>query len=394
MVLMFLARIPMTAMGITLTLHVVTELGRGYGAAGLIVTMLTAGTALGAPVIGRLLDRHGLRPVVAVCAAVSAAYWIAAPWMSYALLLIVALPAGALAVPSGALAKQILAALVPPAQLRTAYSLDSIAVELSFMIGPAGGILLATQVSSGAALAAIGLAYGVVGVAMCRMDPPIRSAIDAAEHAGARPPMREWLTPQLLRALLVAAGALFVLVGMEMAVLAALRDSGDLSWTALVMVILCAASIVGGVLHGAVRRSLPQLRLMVLLSALILPAALLVDPWWLLALALIPPNLACAPTLAATSEEVATLAPPRVRGEAVGLQDAAIRVGLALGSPVIGFVIDESSAGWGFVAAGSGGLLIAGAAFVLGRVRRGLPVVPVVSAGDSAAVVTPASTNQ
>jgi MFS family permease len=117
--LMFLARIPMTAMGITLTLHVVIELGRGYGAAGLVGTMTMVGTAAAAPYIGRLIDRHGLRPVVAVCGAASAAYWLSAPHLAFPLLLAVALPAGALTVPASSIAKQVLAALVPVDRRRT-----------------------------------------------------------------------------------------------------------------------------------------------------------------------------------------------------------------------------------------------------------------------------------
>jgi predicted MFS family arabinose efflux permease len=89
------------------------------------------------------------------------------------------------------------------------------------------------------------------------------------------------------------------------------------------------------------------------------PAGLFDHPWWLLALALIPTNLACAPTLAATTETVSALAPARVRGEAMGLQDSATRLGLAIGSPVVGFAIDHSSPAWGFAAAGLGGLTLA-----------------------------------
>src|ERR1700704_526041 len=78
MLLMFFARLPMTAMGITLTLHVVTDLGRGYGAAGLVGTATMVGTAISSPLLGRLIDRYGLRPVVAVCGASSTAFWVGA----------------------------------------------------------------------------------------------------------------------------------------------------------------------------------------------------------------------------------------------------------------------------------------------------------------------------
>jgi predicted MFS family arabinose efflux permease len=130
-------------------------------------------------------------------------------------------------------------------------------------------------------------------------------------------------------------------------------------WTGLVVSLMCIASIAGGVVHGAVHRSLSQSKLMLLMALLVLPVGLLDHPWWVLALALVPTNLLCAPTLAATTETVSALAPVRVRGEAMGLQDSATRIGVAIGSPVVGFAIDHTAPEWGFAAAGIGGLAIA-----------------------------------
>src|ERR1700712_2368101 len=59
-----LARVPITAGAVTLTLHVVNDQGRGYGAAGLIGAAYTVGASLGAPVMGRFVDRRGLRPML------------------------------------------------------------------------------------------------------------------------------------------------------------------------------------------------------------------------------------------------------------------------------------------------------------------------------------------
>ncbi|MGZ4651271.1 MAG: MFS transporter, partial [Kineosporiaceae bacterium] len=41
-----LARVPVTAAGVVLTLHVVTTLGLGYAAAGLVATAATVGMAI------------------------------------------------------------------------------------------------------------------------------------------------------------------------------------------------------------------------------------------------------------------------------------------------------------------------------------------------------------
>ncbi|MBB3663232.1 putative arabinose efflux permease, MFS family [Prauserella flava] len=363
-----LARLPMTATGVTLTLHVVGTLGHGYGAAGLVGTATTAGTALAAPLLGRMIDRYGLRPVVAVCGTTSATFWISAPHLPYAVLLVAALPAGALLIPAGPIARQVIAALVPAGQRRTAYSLDSVLVELTFMTGPALGILVTTQVSSTAALTAIGVLFGTCGCALYAVNPPVRTPDEAGRsRAAVRPPLTSWLGRHLVATLLVATGALFVLVGAELAALAALRESGEVGAAGVVIAVMCLASLVGGIVHGVARRSASQLTLMVTLAALTIPAALATQPWWLLALVLVPSNLVCAPTLAATTERVSQLAPPAVRGEAMGVQDSATRIGLALGSPVVGFVMDHTSPGMGFVAAGAGGLAFAAAGAALSR---------------------------
>ena len=282
--------------------------------------------------------------------------------------MLVALPAGLLAVPAGSIARQVLAALVPEEQRRTAYSLDTVSVEVTFMVGPSLGILISTQFSSAAALTSIGVLSGLVAVLLYLMNPPVRA--DHEVVTGARPPLRSWLSRELVATLLIAAAATFVLVGMELAALASLRENGEVDWTGVVITLMCVASLAGGIVHGAVHKSLSQVTLMVLLAVLTIPVGLVDTPWWLLALVLVPSNLVCAPTLAATTEAVSSLAPARVRGEAMGLQDSATRIGLAMGRPVVGFVIDHSAPGWGFVASGVGGLALASVGILL-RVRFG-----------------------
>ncbi|SEP52936.1 Predicted arabinose efflux permease, MFS family [Amycolatopsis saalfeldensis] len=380
MALMFFARLPMTMTGVTLTLYVVSNLGHGYGAAGIVGAASTLGMALGAPLLGRSIDRYGLRPVVGVCGVTSTAFWIAVPHLSYAVLVVCALPAGFLSVPAGSLARQILAALVPAEQRRAAYSLDTILVEASFMIGPAAGIAAITSLSATVTLSGIGAIFGVTALLIFLLNPPIRNEDELAPIGSVRPPLRSWLSGRLLATLLVAAGTLFCLVGTEVATLAALRANGDVGWTGLVIVVMCAASMAGGIVHGAVKRSLPQGVLMLLLAVLVLPVGLADQPWWLLMLVLIPTNLLCAPTLAATTETVSTMAPPAVRGEAMGLQDASTRLGLALGSPVVGFAIDHSSPAWGFFAAGAGGLVLAAFGLLWTRRRRPAAVAPALAA--------------
>ena len=186
MVLALLARIPITAIGVTLTLHVAQDLHRGWGAAGLVGAALTIGTALGGPLNGRFVDKRGLRPMLLVTTVSEAVFWAVAPSLSYPVLLAGALVAGVFALPVFSVIRQSLATLVPTEQRRQAYALDSMSVELSFMTGPPLAVLLTSTLSGRAAMWSIGGALVLAGIALYVTDPPIRTPDD--EPAGAARP--------------------------------------------------------------------------------------------------------------------------------------------------------------------------------------------------------------
>jgi MFS family permease len=365
MILMLFARIPAAATAMVLTLHVAIGLGRGYGAAGLVGAAATIGIGIGAPLTGRIVDRYGLRTALVITTLGETLFWATAPWMSYPVLLVMAFIGGLFAIQAMSIGRQAIAVLVPESHRRTAYSMDSISVELGFMVGPVVGVALATQVSTSAALRTLAVGFAVVGIAVFIFNPPTRGAEEPASYE--RPPRREWFNGRLFAVLLIGAGAVFVLAGTEVAIVAILREHGEVDWTGAAIVILCVASILGGFVHGAVRKSLPQVTLMALLGALTIPLLFVDGTWWVIALALAPASAMCAPTIAATGEEVSRLVPAAVRGEATGLQSSAFTFGAAAGSPVIGFIVDHSSPGWGFVGAGAGGLIVAAGAALLIR---------------------------
>jgi MFS family permease len=370
LILIFFARIPMSAAGMILTLHVAVGLGRGYGAAGTVGAAATLGIAAGAPLMGRVVDRYGLRRMLVITTLGEMAFWMTARLLPYPLLLVASVVGGVVVLPAMSVGRQILAAQVPEELRRTAYSLDSISTELSFMVGPAAAVFLATQFSTTTAMAAMAVGIAAVGLALLVVNPAVRSKREQAQDDGDRPPRRVWLTPRLLGVLLVGTGAVLVLSGTEVSIVAQLREHGELSWTGLVVVVWSAASAIGGLIYGGLRRSASQVGLMALLGLLTIPIGLGGGVWWLLALALLPAAVLCAPTISATGEEVARLAPVAVRGEATGLQSSAFTMGAALGAPLVGFVVDHSAPSWGFVVAGTGGVLVAGIAVLLGLRSR------------------------
>jgi MFS family permease len=372
MVLIFFARIPLSAAGMILTLHVAVGLGRGYGAAGLVGAVSTVGIALGAPVMGRIVDRYGLRPMVAVTTIGETVFWLTARQMPYPVLLVAGFVGGFVVLPAMSIGRQAIAALVPDESRRTAYSMDSISTELSFMVGPALAVLLAIQFSTKTAMFGMACGIAAVGLAVLVVNPAVRSKEELAEADanGARPPRRSWLTPRLVAVLIVGAGTVFVLAGTEVTIVAQLRENGEIGWTGLVVAVWSVASAVGGLVYGAMSRSIRQVTLMMWLGALTVPVGLAGGEWWVLAIAILPAAAVCAPTIAATGEEVSRLAPVAVRGEATGMQSSAFTLGAAAGAPLVGFVVDHSSPGWGFAVAGLGGLLVAFVAVVLTQLQK------------------------
>ncbi|PRY46146.1 MFS transporter [Umezawaea tangerina] len=365
MVLMLLARIPTTAAGMTLTLHVVLSLDKGYGAAGLVGTAGTIGIALGAPLMGRLTDRRGLRAMLVLSTITEGLFWFSAPVLPYPVLLVTSLLSGLVTIPTMSIGRQVLTALVPVDQRRTALAVDSMAVEVAYMAGPALGVLLTTRATSQVALWSVGAAMVASGIALYVVNPPIRNEEENAVVE--RPARREWLTPPVLGVLLTSAGAIIVLAGMEVALVAALQEQGRVEWTGVLVIVMCAASLVGGFVYGAVSRPPSPRMLMTALGALAIPVGLSTGSVWVLALALVPANLMAAPVIASTGEVITRLTPASVRGEAMGLQGSAFTLGAAAGAPLAGFVIDHSSAGWGFVVVGAVGVSIAGIGVLLDR---------------------------
>jgi predicted MFS family arabinose efflux permease len=232
-------------------------------------------------------------------------------------------------------------------------------VEISFMVGPALGVLVATNVSTVAAVISLGVLLVLAGAAVYLVNPPVRGAHDEPESDAPRPARRQWLRSRMLATLVLAAGTVFVLAGVEVSMVAALRGVGQVGWTGVVTIGMCVASLIGGLIYGAMHRTPSALVLLGGLGGLAIPAGLAGGQWWALCLALVPSSILCAPTLAAGSDLVSRLAPASVRGEAMGLLSGALTLGAALGAPVVGTVVDHFGPNGGFAAAGLGGVLVA-----------------------------------
>lgn len=396
-----IARIPHSAAGVLLTLHIVLTLGQGYAAAGTAAAVMTIGIAVGAPWRGRRVDTVGLRRALIPSVISEAIIWSIVPHVSYEWLLGLVFVGGLLTLPIFSVVRQSLGVMASGEQRRTAFALDAITTELVFMIGPAAGAIVATTGFSVIGLTVVGLSTSVAGLFLMWFNPPTRSeapdggydaeyeadqqdSAEAAVVAAAPAHLQEaaaelapvaaggsrrtglrhkvahnfiWFTAAVAAVFAVAAGAGMVLSGTDVGIVAALETGGHQGEIGLVFVFWCAASVVGGLLYGAMHRPVSPILLLLGMAALTIPMGFAQDTLTLCLLSLLP-GLLCAPVLSAASEKVAELVDEARRGEAMGWYGSALTAGVALGAPLAGVFIDGIGPSAGFVAVGAAGVVL------------------------------------
>ncbi len=404
------ARIPHSAAGVLLTLHIVLTLDKGYAAAGAAAAVMTIGIAVGAPWRGRRVDTVGLRRALVPSVISEAVIWSVVPHVSYELLLPLVFVGGLLTLPIFSVIRQSLGVLADGTERRTAFALDSIATEVVFMIGPAAGAVVATSGFTVLGLTVVGVSTSLAGLFLIWFNPPTRSAtqtkdgeadqrhaaevavvsaapahlqeaaadlVPAGSAAGsARTGLRgkvahnfAWFTATVAAVFAVAAGTGMVLSGTDVGIVAALETGGHQSEIGIVFLFWCAASVIGGLVYGAMHRPVSPILLLLGMAALTIPMGFAHDTWTLAFVSILP-GLLCAPVLSSASEKVADLVSEDRRGEAMGWYGSALTAGVALGAPLAGVFIDGIGPSGGFVAVGAAGVLLCLVGLLLQVVRR------------------------
>jgi MFS family permease len=351
----FFARIPALAAPLVLTLYVVDELGGDYKQAGVIAAVTTVGAGIGSPWRGRLIDRLGIRRAILPSIVMIALLYPLATIATYAWLIPISFFMGLFLIPIFSIVRLSLSVMVEEHQRRTAFSADSIVAEASFIIGPAVGALLVTQVSADAALFAIGACEVVAGLIFLVLDPPTRSvsAADAvpddSETAAVAP---SFVSVPVVFLFLLSGGTMAALFGTDLGIVAELRELDEVGSVVFVYGAWGLSSLVGGLVYGSLSRSIRPTYLLLALGLTTIPVGL-ADGVGSLALLVIPAGLLCAPTMTAAAEWIAKLVPEERRGEAMGWQGTAYTIGGAASSPVVGAAIDGVGAWGGFVVGGA-----------------------------------------
>ena len=347
-----IGRMPMPMFGLGTVLLISATTGK-YGVAGTVSAAGSLGYAFTSPRIARLVDSRGQRrvllPLVTVFA-VATAMLIAAVELhlqAWAFFVPGAI-AGATMPPLGALVRARWSVLLAGSpRLHAAFSFESVADELCFVIGPAAVTLLATEVfpASGVGAAALLCVLGTLWFAAQRGTEPaaVRPDPPAAGQPGRPARVRGAAAPGLvvLTPVYLLLGAMFVSI--DLSTVAFAQQFGHKPLAGFILGTYALGSATGGLWYGSRQwRAAGEKRFALTLTLTVLGVA----TFWAqpnlvtLTCGIYLCGLTIAPTLIAGFSLLEAQARPGRRTEAMSWLSSGIAVGVAAGASVVGFVID------------------------------------------------------
>ena len=345
-VLGFLARMPIGTLGLS-TLLYLRELTGSIAFAGSAVGAQLVASAVAAPIVGRLIDRHGPRGVLCVqgvlCPLAILLTLLAQPLaLPRAALFAATIATGAFAPLTIVIVRSIWRHRLPDEdRRRTAFALDSVLLEIAYTVGPT---LVAVVVATTSARAALCMAFAFVALSVPLMFAS--GGLAWWKHTPAAE--RHLLGPLRHRGLLAIYAATFLLCivfgALEVGYpgFAAARDTP--AWGPVLIAINSAGSAIGGIAYGGLHLSLPAEKLLPrLLALLALPIGVHVllattgamAPWALIA------GLMIAPAMTIVTLLISKHAPPKYATEAFTWSSTAIVAGIGAGMALGGELVER-----------------------------------------------------
>ena len=360
-----LIRIPIFSLGIVMSVHVVSSLHLDYVRAGAVTTVVTVATMISGPWRGSMVDHKGLLRTMLPSLIITTITWGLSPWLGYFPLLVLCAIGGLWNYPIFTIPRQVLMVAVPTSRRRAALSLDSVSVEICYMIGPTVAIIAATTVGTRITITACGFIAAIGAAGLMILDPATTepSAVDPVPPATHTPasaaPVVEaprnrklaWLSPRSASILLAVIATGFCLGGIELTTVAAMRSMGRPEMIGWVLAASGLGSAIGGVLYGALPRGASTALLLVFLGTTTALPSMSSGPGSA-AILLFVGGVFCAPTITSSVDALTDLVPADSRGTIIGWQGSCLNGGTAMAAPLIGAVMDSHGWQWGFLVAG------------------------------------------
>ena len=345
-----IGRMPIGISGLAILLYV-HEVTGSFAAAGLSTGALALGSALGAPFQGRVVDRHGagmLAPLAAGHAAGLLAVWAAGSVDAPAIVLAaLALLAGAALPPVSSVLRSRWPYLLDqrPELLGGAFALDSVLIEIVFVVGP----LITTLV-----VATLGPQYALIVSAVCVLSGTLLMLSGLAGRPGPRPTragnrafgLGALAHPGLRTLVFASLPVGFALGTIEVAVPAFSEAEGSKALAGVLLAVWSCGSGVAGLAWGARAGRFPllqaHLRFAWLLPLAIAPLALASSPLTMGFLVVLA-GLPIAPLIASRNQLVERVTPPGTATEAYTWPLTALVAGVSIGAAAAGTIVESSS---------------------------------------------------
>ncbi|MEU7004070.1 MFS transporter [Nonomuraea sp. NPDC046570] len=322
-----------------------------FAAAGAVVAMYALVSAVGAPAVGRLIDRWGVRALVGFAAISGAATVGLATSRTATGMIGFAAVAGVSTPPLGASLRAVVVRVLPQPIQAAALSLDSVATEVLFIVGP-------TVAGVAAAIAAPSVAlFGCAALMLLGAVVFIPSAAGGSPHtaqAGRRPLPSVAVLARLLPVLAMTTALTFTIGVIEVSVTARAAEWQSIESAGALLGFWALGSVVGGLIYGSRDwPGSPRGHALLLLPAMGLGFAALALAGNVAAMypLMVLAGLGVAPALTNLARLVASQAPAGRDTEAFAWFGASTALGGAAGVAVAGAVVDRWSAGAGLVTA-------------------------------------------
>ena len=344
-----IGRLPIGMSALALVLLVRGE-GGSYAAAGVVSAAFALASGAGAPVGGRLVDRHRATVILTVYAAAFGVALLALAGLAHAgapLLILIgaAAVAGFAAPPIAPTVRTMWPLIAPTPDLRaTAFALEATLQEVIFISGPLLVAALSAFISPGAGVPAAAIlgSAGATGFALTstirsRRPDPAHDRTGRRLHALAPPDVR------LTLAFTAAYGVVFGAA--EVAMPAFAEQHGGRSLAGFALAAWSSGSLVGGILAASMRPPdmWARLRLVSLLFVLTLLPPLFVGSVPAMAVAMFVAGLPIAPSFALAYNLIEQAAVPGTQAEVFGWISTAVTLGIAAGTAGGGGLIAHRS---------------------------------------------------
>lgn len=349
-----LARIPLPMIGIGI-ITMLSQLRGSYALAGAVSASFVLTYALVSPQVSRWVDRRGQSRVLPLATAISvlglllllgATWWQAPDWILFA----GAVLAGFMPSMSAMVRARWTAIYRGQDRLQTAYSLETVLDEVTFIAGPPLSVGLAVAVfpQAGVLAAALLLVAGVSALLLQKgSEPPIQ-----VQEQGSRPSVLRLNSVRLLALLMVAMG---VIVGtVDIVSVAFAEQMGQPGAASLVLSAYALGSCVAGLVFGGLKLNIPLHRLLLwggLATAATTLPLLLVASVAQLAGAVLLAGLFFAPTMIVAMSLVERVVPEQQLTEGMTWLLAGLNIGVAMGAAASGQMVDQGGASSGFMVA-------------------------------------------